>query len=82
LVPGHLGGVRHRIPLLAHRPLDTQSLVGHSQKFCTTITSALCAGRTDCRSMVLWLSWCPRPTTGSLAWLQKMSRFRLHIPCY
>lgn len=24
---------------------------------------------------VLWLDWCPRPTPGSLAWLQRMDSF-------
>ena len=49
-----------------------QSLVGHSLNFCTTFTPAHLVGRTNCRLEVLWLGWCPSPSTGSLSWLQKM----------
>jgi hypothetical protein len=34
-----------------------QTLVANSHKFCTAIAPAHPAGRTDCRSTVLWLVW-------------------------
>lgn len=62
------------------------SLVGHSHKFCAIIAPTHLVGRTDCRWKVLWLGWCPSPTTESLVWLQKMdgsgSILITRCPCY
>lgn len=40
--------------------------VGYSHDFCATIALAYLAGMTDCRSEVLWLSWCPNFPSGGL----------------
>jgi hypothetical protein len=43
-----------------------QTLAGYSHKFCATIALVCFAGRTDCKSEVLWLGWCPCFFFGSL----------------
>jgi hypothetical protein len=50
-----------------------QALAGHSHNFCAAFTPAHLVGRTDCRLKVLWLGWCPSPSTGNLAWFQEMA---------
>jgi hypothetical protein len=50
-----------------------QSSIGHSHKFWTTFTLTYTTGRTHYRLKVLWLGWCPSTSTGSLAWLQKIT---------
>ena len=50
-----------------------QSLVGHSHNLCATLTPAHLTGRTDCRSKIMCLGWCPNSCTGSLAWSQGMT---------
>jgi hypothetical protein len=43
-----------------------QLLVGNSHEFCATIVPVHLAGRTDCKSNVVWLGWSLGFSSGSL----------------
>ena len=50
-----------------------QSLVGHSLSLCSIFVSACLVGRAHILgSKVLWVFWCPYPSTGSPALLQEV----------
>ena len=46
-----------------------QLLLDHSHNFSATYTLANLVAKTNCRLEVLWMDWCPRPSTESLSWL-------------
>ena len=57
--------------VLAHEmalKLD-QSVVGHSISLCYIFVSVLLVGRINFGLKVIWVGWCPYPSTGSPAWL-------------
>ena len=58
LVLGPPSSVGYRFLLMEWALGSNQTLIGYSHNFCATIALAYYAGRTDCRSKVLWLGWC------------------------
>ena len=71
LDPGIPGSVRGGLPHMAW--VSSWTIGCHSHNFYTTFIPAHLVGRTNCRSKVLWLGWCPNLSIGSLVWLQKIA---------
>lgn len=51
LGPSHPGRLKGKFPLIVDLKVD-QSLVGHSENFCATFTTAHIVGRSNCSSKV------------------------------
>ena len=57
-----------------------QSLVSHSLNFCSIFTPAYLVDKRNCGSKVLWLSWCPSPSIGSLSGYRRWQLQDQYLP--
>lgn len=72
LVPGPPSSVRCGLSLVAWVSSWTSHWLATPTSSVPPLPQHL-SGRTNCRSEVLWLGWCPSPSTGNLGWFQKMA---------
>lgn len=57
-----------------------QWLIGCSNNFWATYSTAHFVGRKNCRLKVIWLGWCPNSSSRSLFLVKGDSKFRLLFP--